>query len=237
MDNIRQSWERIDWTAVSQSLNKYGYAILPGFLSHPQCDELSARYAEVDSYRKTIQMERYRFGRGEYKYFDYPLPSLIEEIRTSCYPHLSRIANDWMTALGMEKRFPEKHTDLISQCQKAGQHKATPLILHYEKGGYNTLHQDLYGEVFFPLQLLLMLSQPVMDYEGGEFVLTEQVPRAQSKAIVLRPGKGDAVVFTTQYRPAKGSKGYYRVNMKHGVSEVTNGQRYTLGIIFHDAQS
>jgi hypothetical protein len=182
-------------------------------------------------------MERYRFGAGEYKYFSYPLPSLINDIRQTVYPHIAPIANKWMEVLHLDQRFPATHEALRKRCHDHKQVHPTVLILQYGKGGFNTLHQDLYGDIYFPMQLVLFLSEPGDDYTGGEFVLTEQIPRAQSKAIVLSPRRGDMLLFTTNFRPAKGSKGYYRVNMKHGVSPVHTGQRYTLGIIFHDALS
>jgi hypothetical protein len=180
-------------------------------------------------------MERYRFGLGEYKYFNYPLPGIIEKLRQDIYPKLAPIANNWMRILNIDKQYPATLPELLEQCHQHHQTRATPLILKYGKGGYNTLHQDLYGDIYFPMQLVLFLDEPGTDYEGGEFVLIEQKPRAQSRAIVLKPHKGDMLIFTTNFRPVKGSKGYYRVNMKHGVSEVTSGQRHTLGIIFHDA--
>jgi hypothetical protein len=186
-------------------------------------------------YRKTINMERYRFGLGEYKYFQYPLPAIIQQLRENVYPKLAPVANSWMRALNIEKHFPGSLTELLELCHAHKQDRPTPLILQYGKGGYNTLHQDLYGDVYFPMQLVLFLNEPDKDYEGGEFVLIEQRPRAQSKAIVLKPRKGDMLMFTTNFRPVKGTKGYYRVNMKHGVSELTAGERHTLGIIFHDA--
>jgi hypothetical protein len=194
-------------------------------------------YDQSDGYRKTVVMERYRFGLGTYKYWDNPLPDLVGQLRESLYPHLAPIANQWMALQNDDMRFPSTLAGLSAACQAAGQDKPTPLILKYGPGGYNTLHQDLYGDVFFPLQAACFLSAPDEDYTGGEFVLTEQVPRAQSKAIVLTPKRGDMVLFTTNFRPIKGSRGYYRAKMRHGVSEVHSGQRYTLGIIFHDAKS
>jgi hypothetical protein len=182
-------------------------------------------------------MERYRFGLGEYKYFNYPLPTIIQTLRETIYPKLSPIANLWMKVLNIDKLFPETFEELQSLCHQNNQRKPTPLILKYGKGGFNTLHQDLYGEVYFPIQTVLFLNEPDEDYTGGEFVLTQQTPRAQSKAIVLKPKKGDMLVFTTNFRPIKGARGYYRVNMKHGVSEVISGERHTLGIIFHEATS
>ncbi|WP_211217498.1 2OG-Fe(II) oxygenase [Segetibacter koreensis] len=180
-------------------------------------------------------MERYRFGLGEYKYFDYPLPGLIQTIKEEIYPKLAPIANKWMNVLHIEKEFPCKFEELQRLCHNNNQTKPTVLILKYGKGGHNTLHQDLYGDIFFPIQMVLFLNEPAEDYLGGEFVLIQQTPRAQSKAIVLQPRKGDMLIFTTNFRPVKGSKGYYRANMKHGVSEVHEGERHTLGIIFHDA--
>ena len=226
-----------NWPAITQSMHEKGYAIVSNLLTGEQCNELKSLYDKPNLYRKTVTMERYRFGLGEYKYFNYPLPSLIQTIREEIYPHLTPIANDWMRVLSMDEKFPDLLSDLLARCQANNQLKPTPLILKYGEGGHNTLHQDLYGDVWFPIQMVLFLSEPDEDYAGGEFVLTQQTPRAQSKAIVLKPKKGDALIFTTNFRPVKGTKGYYRVNMKHGVSEVHKGERFTLGIIFHDALS
>lgn len=237
MKTAEQKIAATNWYLVSEAMHQNGYAILPGLLSDEQCEMLKGDYAQPDLYRKTVVMERYRFGLGEYKYFGYPLPGLIEEIRTALYPHLATIANAWFKALNMEMQFPLQHTELLQQCRINSQDKATVLILKYGAGGFNTLHQDLYGDIYFPIQVVLMLNEPGQDFTGGEFVLTQQVPRAQSKAIVLQPRKGDAIIFTTNFKPEKGTKGYYRVNMKHGVSEVKSGERHTLGIIFHDALS
>ncbi|MFC4873434.1 2OG-Fe(II) oxygenase [Negadavirga shengliensis] len=220
---------------IAGNLHKNGHAIIPQFVSEADCDELKAGYHRQDRYRKTVYMERHRFGYGEYKYFNYPLPALIHSIRETLYPFLVPVANLWMKVLHTGRRFPDTHKELLEQCIAHGQHKPTPLILKYGPGGYNTLHQDLYGEIYFPMQAVLFLSDPVNDHAGGEFVLTEQVPRAQTKATVLKPRKGDILVFTTHFRPAKGKNAYYRINVKHGVSEVVQGERYTLGIIFHDA--
>jgi hypothetical protein len=196
-----------------------------------QC-ELRNGYDNPAAYRKTVVMERYRFGLGEYKYFNYPLPSIIQTIRENIYPHLAKIANSWMQSLKIDTKFPDTLEKLLTLAHNNKQVKPTPLILKYGTGGHNTLHQDLYGDIYFPLQTVLFLTQPNEDYKGGEFVLTQQVPRAQSKAIVLNPDKGGLLIFTTNFRPVKGSKGYYRANMKHGVSEVQSGERYTLGIFF-----
>jgi hypothetical protein len=182
-------------------------------------------------------MQRYRFGLGEYKYFTYPLPHLIHQLRTQMYSYLMPIANVWFKVLNLDTVFPETHQELLKQCYENGQQKATPLILQYRKDGFNTLHQDLYGDVYFQIQLVIFLNQVNVDYQGGEFVLTQQIPRAQSKVTVLQPQKGDVLIFTTHFKPEKGTRGYYRVNMKHGVSPLHHGERYTLGIIFHDAVS
>lgn len=229
--------EALKWESITESMHENGYVILPDMLSDEECEALKADYSNSDLYRKTVVMERYRFGLGEYKYFNYPLPDLIQSIRSSIYPKLAPIANSWMKALNINTHFPQTHEELLKQCHENNQLKATVLILKYGEGGFNTLHQDLYGDVYFPIQIVLFLNEPDKDFKGGEFVLTQQTPRAQSKAIVLKPKKGDILAFTTNFRPVKGTKGYYRVNMKHGVSEVHSGERYTLGIIFHDALS
>ena len=217
-------------------MHEKGFALIPGVMPSKQCDEFIKNY-DKPNYRKTVVMERHRFGLGEYKYFDYPLPDLIQTVREEVYPHLSPIANTWAERLNMDVHFPATFDGLQKLCRENGQTKPTPLILKYGKGGYNTLHQDLYGEVYFPMQLAFFLNEPDEDYTGGEFVMTEQVPRAQSKAIVLRPKKGDMIIFTTNFRPVKGTRGYYRTAMRHGVSEVLSGERHTLGVIFHDAVS
>ncbi|MEO6329916.1 MAG: 2OG-Fe(II) oxygenase [Ginsengibacter sp.] len=235
MKNIKNRLSESDWQNLTTQMNEKGHAIIPSLLTGVECKQLIANYHQASIYRKTITMERFRFGLGEYKYFNYPLPPLIQTIRENVYPHLAPIANGWMKKLNIEKQFPDTFDELQKLCHANGQTKPTVLILKYGKGGYNTLHQDLYGEIFFPIQTVLFLDQPGKDFSGGEFVLMQQTPRAQSKAIVLRPGKGDLLIFTTNFKPAKGSKGYYRVNMKHGVSEVHEGERHTLGIIFHDA--
>jgi len=227
----------LDWEMLTIEMHHKGYAVVPGFLSDNQCKDLIGLYDNPAAYRKIVKMERYRFGVGEYKYFDYPLPDIIQHIRQALYPALAPIANEWMQMLNIDKRFPDDFESLQAECHANGQLKPTPLILKYDKGGFNTLHQDLYGEVYFPIQSVFMLNSPNGDFEGGEFVLTEQVPRAQSKAIVLKPGKGDMIIFTTNFRPVKGSRRYYRANMRHGVSEVHSGNRHALGIIFHDATS
>ena len=237
MISITDKINAIDWQQLAIEMHEKGYVIVPKFLSVEQCQSLIEQYDNRDGYRKTVVMERYRFGLGEYKYFDYPLPDIIQSVRENLYPKLAPIANLWMKLLKISKRFPDEFQALQADCHSNGQLKPTPLILKYGKGGFNTLHQDLYGEVYFPLQTVFMLNEPDVDFEGGEFVLTQQVPRAQSKAIVLKPGRGDMIIFTTNFRPVKGTKGYYRANMRHGVSEVHSGDRHTAGIIFHDALS
>ena len=235
MKNTHDKIAEIDWQRATGELNQKGYAIVPQFLPNQSCEELIQKYNDSDLYRKTITMERHSFGLGEYKYFKYPLPDLIQTVRGAIYPKLAPIANAWMKMLNVERQFPDNFDELQRLCHDKNQTKPTVLILKYGKGGYNTLHQDLYGDIFFPFQLVFFLNEPDDDYTGGEFVLTQQIPRAQSKAIVLRPHKGDMLIITTNFRPIKGSKGYYRAQMKHGVSEVHNGNRHTLGIIFHDA--
>jgi len=226
-----------NWEKLTESMHANGYATVPGVLSPDECQCLADQYKTKELYRKTILMERYRFGLGEYKYFNYPLPDLIQNIRETIYPKLAPIANKWMQVLNINQTFPQSFESMRQLCLAHNQDKATVLILKYGPGGFNTLHQDLYGEIFFPIQAVIFLNDPETEYSGGEFVLIQQIPRAQSKAIVLRPQKGDMLIFTTNFRPQKGSKGYYRVNMKHGVSEVISGNRHTLGIIFHDAVS
>ena len=234
---ISEEISGIDWQRVTEELNEKGYALVSRFLPVQYCDELIGEYDNSNLYRKTITMERHRFGLGEYKYFKYPLPDLIHTARRAIYPKLAPVANTWMKVLDIKRQFPDQFDEFQRLCHDNNQTKPTVLILKYGKGGHNTLHQDLYGNIFFPLQLVLFLNEPDDDYTGGEFVLTQHTPRAQSKAIVLRPSKGDMLILTTNFRPVKGSKGYYRVQMKHGISEVHDGDRHTLGIIFHDALS
>lgn len=226
-----------DWDGITEQMHQQGFALIRQVLSPQQCEQLQQLYPHAELYRKTVEMQRYRFGLGEYKYFNYPLPNLIERIRHEIYPRLAPIANAWFRVLKIERTFPAAYPEFLQQCQQHGQMLATPLILKYGQGGFNTLHQDLYGDVYFPLQLVIVLSQSNSDFSGGEFVLTQQNPRAQSKAVVIEPQQGDILIFTTQFKPEKGSQGYYRVNIKHGVSPILQGERYSLGIIFHDAVS
>lgn len=226
-----------DWENAGRDLHEQGYTILPNVLTAGECGDLVQSYHSSELFRKTISMERYRFGLGEYKYFHYPLPDLITIIRQTVYPYLAPIADQWMKVLGIDRQFPATHQAFKKLCHDKGQIHPTILLLKYGQGGFNTLHQDLYGDIYFPMQLVLFLNEPEVDYTGGEFVLTEQIPRAQSKANVLQPKCGDMLIFPTSFRPVKGSKRYYRVNMKHGVSPLHKGSRHTLGIIFHDALS
>lgn len=235
MTTIPTRIDELPWSTIARSMHSQGYAEISGVLTPTECAQLITAYDYPTHYRKTITMERYRFGRGEYKYFAYPLPPLIEQIQSRMYEYLAPIANQWMGDLRLDRRFPGHLDELRALCEANQQTKPTVLILQYSIGGYNTLHQDLYGAVFFPLQLVLFLNEPNEDYTGGEFVMLEQRPRAQSRAIVLQPKKGDMLVFTTNFRSVAGSRGFYRASMKHGVSAVRSGQRHTLGIIFHDA--
>lgn len=225
----------IDWNITQAQINDKGYAILPSLLTKDECQSLITLYDNPDLYRRVINMQRYRFGKGEYKYFKYPLPQKIADLRDLLYHPLAQVANTWMAHLKIEESFPADHRTFIQYCHSKNQMRPTPLILKYEKGGFNTLHQDLYGDVFFPFQVIFSLTQSGADFTGGELVLTEQIPRAQSKAEVITLNQGDAVIITTNFRPIKGTKGYYRAKVKHGVSEVRSGTRYTLGIVFHDA--
>ena len=234
---ISEKISGIDWQRVTEEVNEKGYALVLQFLPNQYCEQLIGEYDNSDLYRKTITMERHGFGLGEYKYFKYPLPDLIQTVRREIYPKLTPVANTWMKVLNIKRQLPDQFDEFQRLCHDNNQTKPTVLILKYGKGGHNTLHQDLYGNIFFPFQLVLFLNEPDDDYTGGEFVLTQHTPRAQSKAIVLRPSKGDMLILTTNFRPVKGSKGYYRVQMKHGISEVHDGDRHTLGIIFHDALS
>ena len=234
---IQERIDALNWEAVEESLSARGCAVTEPLLTAEECAGLVALYKDESRFRSHIIMERYRFGLGDYKYFGNPLPQTVLSLRISAYPQLAGIANHWAEALGETgARYPLDHTTFLEICHKAGQKKPTPLMLHYEAGGYNCLHQDLYGEVSFPLQMVFLLGQAGRDWEGGEFILVEQQPRAQSKAEVVDANQGQAIIFTTRYRPVKGARGYYRVNLRHGVSSVHRGTRYTLGIIFHDAK-
>ena len=234
--SIVERVEAIAWEQVARDLDAEGNAIVKSILSADECDKLRLLYEKKETFRSHIVMERHNFGRGEYRYFSYPLPELVAALRTSVYPHLVAIANGWNEAMGLNVRYPLNHADFIDRCHQAGQRKPTPLLLKYGAGDYNCLHQDLYGEHVFPLQLAILLSEPEKDFTGGEFVMTEQRPRMQSRPMVVSLRKGDGVVFAVSSRPVQGKKGAYRVNLRHGVSRLRSGSRFTLGIIFHDAQ-
>ncbi|MEH6679020.1 MAG: 2OG-Fe(II) oxygenase [Sediminicola sp.] len=235
MRNIEEKIEGLDWEAITNKIQEKGNALVTDILDSAQCTALIKLYNGHQGYRKTVLMERYRFGQGEYKYFDNPLPEPLGQIREKLYSKLVPLANKWGRVLNMESLYPPTHPEFLEQCRNKGQGRPTPLILKYGKGGFNTLHQDLYGEIHFPIQAVFFLSRPGTDFTGGEFVMTQQNPRAQSKAIVLSPNRGDMLLFPTNFRPVKGSRGYYRATVKHGVSELHTGERYTLGIPFHDA--
>lgn len=237
METIETRLASKNWPAITNELHDKGLVIVRNVLNKNECDKLIDEYDKDDAYRKTISMERYRFGQGEYKYFQYPLPDFISILRENIYAKITPVANNWMQELKIDTQFPATHQAMKALCRKHGQEKPAVLILRYSEGGFNTLHQDLYGQIYFPMQIVLMLNQVDKDYTGGEFVITEQIPRAQSKANVLKPDLGDMIIFTTNFRAVKGSKGYYRVNMKHGVSPLHSGNRHSLGIIFHDGLS
>jgi len=225
----------IDWKRVGGELDAHGCAVLEQLVPATQCDALAALYSVEGRFRSRVVMAQHGFGRGEYKYFGYPLPEPLAALRAALYPELALVANRWHEAMGVDVRFPEEHEAFIRRCHRAGQKRPTPLLLQYAPGDYNCLHQDLYGEHVFPLQLTVLLSQPGKDFTGGEFVLTEQRPRMQSRAEVVPLAKGDAVVFAVHERPVQGARGVYRVKLRHGVSRVRSGRRHTAGIIFHDA--
>ena len=226
----------LDWNRVSQNLDNYGNATLEHILDPENCKALAELYRHNDLFRSRVVMGQHGFGRGEYKYFSYPLPDIVEKLRTSLYWRLAPVANRWNTAMGVEVRYPKTHAEFIARCHHAGQAKPTPLLLQYGEGDYNCLHQDLYGEHVFPIQVAILLSDPMMDFTGGEFVLTEQRPRMQSRPEVIPLRQGDAVAFAVHHRPVEGTRGVYRVNLRHGVSRLRSGHRHTLGIIFHDAE-
>lgn len=225
-----------DWPAMTKALDAYGCAVLPALLSADECRAIAALYPDEGHFRSHIHMSRHGFGKGEYRYFKYPLPDLIGDLRTALYPHLAAVANVWNARMGLDERYPDDHASFLKRCHKAGQTRPTPLLLQYVAGDFNCLHQDLYGALAFPLQVAILLSKQGEDFTGGEFVLTEQRPRMQSRAEVVPLGQGDAVIFAVHNRPVQGAKGNYRVNLRHGVSRLRSGMRHTLGIIFHDAE-
>ena len=227
--------DRFDWTAIAADLDAQGWSTLPRLIDYEGCDALAALYGDSPIFRSHVIMARHGFGQGEYRYFAYPLPDAIQALRTALYPHLAPVANGWNRRMGIDVVFPDDHAAFLERCHAAGQRRPTPLLLRYGPGDYNCLHQDLYGEHVFPLQVAILLSEPQEEFTGGEFVLTEQRPRMQTRPAVVPLRKGDAVVFAVNSRPHRGTKGDYRVMLRHGVSKVRDGRRHTVGIIFHDA--
>jgi hypothetical protein len=225
-----------DWTSIAAHLDAHGWATLPKLLTTGEADAIAGLYADDSRFRSRVVMARHGFGRGEYKYFAYPLPSQIAHLRAALYPRLVPIANRWNESMEIDARYPDTHEEFVTRCHEAGQTRPTPLLLYYREGDFNALHQDVYGEQLFPLQAMVLLSEPGRDFTGGEFVLTEQRPRMQSRVEVVPLGRGDGVVWAVRHRPVQGARGRYRVNMRHGVSRIRSGHRYTAGVIFHDAK-
>jgi hypothetical protein len=236
VESIADRVEAVDWERVSGSLDAQGSAMLECLLAPDACRTLAGLYADETRFRSGVVMARHGFGRGEYKYFSYPLPGMVASLRSALYPRLAPIANRWNAAMRIDVRYPQTHADFLARCHEAGQIRSTPLLLQYGAGDYNCLHQDLYGEHVFPLQVAILLSEPGTDFTGGEFVLTEQRPRMQSRPDVVPLRQGDAVIFAVRHRPVQGTRGVYRGNLRHGVSRVRSGQRHTVGVIFHDAK-
>jgi uncharacterized protein len=234
-NGIDRRVQALDWEEVSARLDSRGWARIPGVLRAEECRTVAAMYVEEDRFRKRVVMEQHGFGRGEYKYFDYPLPGVIQELRTELYRRLAPVANRWNESMRIDVSFPAEHDPFLARCHAAGQARPTPLLLKYGAGDFNALHQDLYGEHVFPLQVAVLLSEREKDFTGGELVLTEQRPRMQSRVAVVPLGRGDGVIFAVRHRPVQGTRGFYRVTMRHGVSELRSGHRLTLGVIFHDA--
>ena len=236
VESISSRVTEIDWERVSAQLDAYGWAMLEGILSAEECRGIAGLYDGNGRFRSHVVMARHGFGRGEYKYFSYPLPEIIAELRTTIYPRLTPIANRWNEAMGIAVRYPPTHAEFLARCHGAGQTRPTPLLLQYGTDDFNCLHQDLYGDHVFPFQVAFLLSQPGRDFTGGEFALTEQRPRMQSRVEVVPLRQGDGVVFAVHHRPVKGTRGVYRVNLRHGVSRIRSGHRHTVGVIFHDAR-
>ena len=235
LNGLEQDIEALDWVRIGDDLDAYGFATTGALLTPEACDALTRIYEDKAAFRSHVVMRRHGFGEGEYKYFAYPLPHVIERLRQTVYPKLAPIANRWMAAMGMAERYPKTLDPFLARCHQGGQRRPTPLLLKYQAGDYNCLHQDLYGAQSFPIQLAILLSEPGTEFEGGDFVLTEQRPRMQSRAEVVPLARGEGVVFAVSERPRQGRRGTYRVKMRHGVSRVRHGRRYTTGIIFHDA--
>jgi hypothetical protein len=232
---LKPRLEKYDWNGIVADLNSFGCAVLGGLLTANECECLAALFPCDENFRSHVHMARHGFGKGEYKYFRYPLPAVLVELRPALYSRLATIANEWNARMNLDTRYPENHADYLKACHKAGQVRPTPLLLQYALGDFNCLHQDLYGELAFPLQVTILLSRPGVDFSGGEFVLSEQRPRMQSRVEVVPLEQGDAVVFAVNSRPVQGRKGVYRVNLRHGVSRIRSGHRHTVGVIFHDA--
>jgi hypothetical protein len=237
VDHLTERLQATDWSGIHAELDAHGHAQLPSLLTSHTCRTLAALYPQREHFRSRVVMARHGFGRGEYQYFGYPLPATVQALRAAVYPQLVPLANRWNEAMGVEVHYPPTHDEFLQRCHAAGQTRPTPLLLRYTTGDYNCLHQDLYGEHVFPLQVAVLLSAPGEDFTGGEFVLTEQRPRMQSRAEVVPLARGDAVIFAVHQRPVRGPRGYYRVNLRHGVSRLHGGCRHTLGIIFHDAST
>jgi hypothetical protein len=233
--SIQDRVNAVDWTVASDHLDAYGWGLLEKILTADECRSIARLYDDGTRFRSHIVMARHGFGRGEYKYFSYPLPDMVADLRAALYRRLAPLANRWNESMGIDVRYPGAHGGFIERCHRAGQTRPTPLLLRYGTGDYNCLHQDLYGEHVFPFQVAFLLAEPEKDFTGGEFVLTEQRPRMQSRAEVVPLGRGDGVVFAVHHRPVQGTRGFYRVNLRHGVSRLRSGDRHTLGVIFHDA--
>jgi hypothetical protein len=235
-ERLRDLISALDWSSLQRKLDEQGFAEIPPLLNKEQCSEIINTYGQDAYFRSTIDMDRYRFGSGEYKYFQASLPDLLQQLREGFYPELAKTANRWLAQLGRDTVYPDSLPEFLGQCHREGQLRSTPLILKYEAGGYNCLHQDLYGDVLFPFQVVFLLNQKEFDYTGGEFLLIEQRPRAQSRGHVITLEQGAGLIFPTNHRPVSGARGYYKTTLRHGVSTVTSGTRYSLGIIFHDAK-
>ncbi|RKN77094.1 2OG-Fe(II) oxygenase [Paenibacillus ginsengarvi] len=235
-ESLAQRLTALDWDSLQRMLDEQGFASLPVLLDAVQCRELMDTYGQEERFRSTISMARYRFGLGEYKYYESPLPDVLQQLREGLYPELAKTANRWFERLGQDAVYPDTLAEFLDDCHRQGQERSTPLILKYEAGGYNCLHQDLYGDVYFPFQVVFALNQQEVDYAGGQFLLVEQRPRAQSRGHSIAIEQGAGLIFPTNYRPVEGSRGYYRTTLRHGVSTVTSGTRYSLGVIFHDAK-
>ena len=235
-DTIAAHIDALDWADIADSLGRYGNAVLASVLTASECEAVARLYPDNDVFRSRVVMDRHGFGRGEYKYFSYPLPAIVQVLRTMLYGRLAPVANAWNASLNVDARYPDELAAFTERCRAAGQSRPTPLLLQYRAGDFNCLHQDLYGEHVFPIQVAFLLSAPSKDFDGGEFVLTEQRPRMQSRVEVVPLRQGDGVAFAVHHRPVQGSRGVYRVTMRHGVSRVRSGTRYTMGIIFHDAE-